>query len=120
MTKTEKKSLCRILDCQKLSPEVCGHVVRNERLPLRTVVQVLFFEQERRGSETSDPKLQHQAQASPSKQQATNISTDALNKLKCLRRDKQVIKEVDTGKCKTPFISEHHNTRKPAATEKQQ
>ncbi|KAK4439489.1 BTB/POZ domain-containing protein [Sesamum alatum] len=47
LSKTEKKQLCRVLDCQKLSPEVRAHAVRNERLPLRTVVQVLFFEQEK-------------------------------------------------------------------------
>ncbi|XP_017979003.1 PREDICTED: BTB/POZ domain-containing protein At5g47800 isoform X4 [Theobroma cacao] len=46
LSKAEKKSLCRMLDCQKLSPEIRAHAVKNERLPLRTVVQVLFFEQE--------------------------------------------------------------------------
>ena len=33
------------MDCQKLSLEACTHAVQNERLPLRVVVQVLFFEQ---------------------------------------------------------------------------
>ncbi|KAL5972418.1 hypothetical protein ACLOJK_041672 [Asimina triloba] len=47
LSKAEKKRLCRILDCRRLSPDVCMHAVRNERLPLRTVVQVLFMEQER-------------------------------------------------------------------------
>ncbi|XP_065851764.1 BTB/POZ domain-containing protein At5g47800 isoform X2 [Euphorbia lathyris] len=47
LNKAEKKRLCRNLDCQKLSPEVRAHAVKNERLPLRTVVQVLFFEQEK-------------------------------------------------------------------------
>ncbi|XP_043692048.1 BTB/POZ domain-containing protein At5g47800-like [Telopea speciosissima] len=47
LSKAEKKRLCRILDCRKLSPEVCAHAIRNERLPLRTVVQVLYYEQER-------------------------------------------------------------------------
>ncbi|XP_012074827.1 BTB/POZ domain-containing protein At5g47800 isoform X2 [Jatropha curcas] len=47
LSKADKKRLCRILDCQKLSPEVRAHAVKNERLPLRTVVQVLFFEQEK-------------------------------------------------------------------------
>ncbi|KAK0596103.1 hypothetical protein LWI29_012871 [Acer saccharum] len=48
LSKADKKRLCRILDCQKLTPEVRAHAVKNERLPLRTVVQVLFFEQERK------------------------------------------------------------------------
>lgn len=33
------------MDCQKLSLEACTHAAQNERLPLRAVVQVLFFEQ---------------------------------------------------------------------------
>lgn len=34
-----------MLDCQKLTLEACTHAAQNERLPLRAVVQVLFFEQ---------------------------------------------------------------------------
>lgn len=33
------------MDCQKLTIEACTHAAQNERLPLRAVVQVLFFEQ---------------------------------------------------------------------------
>lgn len=35
------------MDCKKLSVDACMHAVQNERLPLRVVVQVLFFEQVR-------------------------------------------------------------------------
>lgn len=41
----EKKKLCRMLDCQRLSISACMHAAQNERLPLRIVVQVLFGEQ---------------------------------------------------------------------------
>ncbi|KAJ4960282.1 hypothetical protein NE237_020192 [Protea cynaroides] len=47
LNKTERKRLCRILDCKKLSMEACMHAAQNELLPLRVVVQVLFFEQAR-------------------------------------------------------------------------
>lgn len=33
------------MDCQKLTLEACTHAAQNDRLPLRAVVQVLFFEQ---------------------------------------------------------------------------
>ncbi|KAJ6921306.1 hypothetical protein NC652_015268 [Populus alba x Populus x berolinensis] len=56
LSKADKKRLCRNLDCQKLSPEVRTHAVKNERLPLRTVVQVLFFEQEK-GSRENDHRM---------------------------------------------------------------
>ncbi|GLJ04853.1 hypothetical protein SUGI_0004770 [Cryptomeria japonica] len=44
-TKSERKRICRLLDCKKLSTEVCLHAAQNDRLPLRVVVQVLYFEQ---------------------------------------------------------------------------
>jgi len=47
LPKSEKKRLCGLMDCKKLSQEACMHAVQNERLPLRVVVQVLFFEQVR-------------------------------------------------------------------------
>ncbi|KAL2903378.1 hypothetical protein RDABS01_002088 [Bienertia sinuspersici] len=47
LTKSERKRLCRVLDCKKLSMEACMHAAQNEMLPLRVVVQVLFFEQAR-------------------------------------------------------------------------
>ncbi|KAK8517582.1 hypothetical protein V6N13_127749 [Hibiscus sabdariffa] len=42
---SEREKLCGVLDCQKLTLEACTHAAQNERLPLRAVVQVLFFEQ---------------------------------------------------------------------------
>ncbi|KAI3988739.1 hypothetical protein MKX01_001511 [Papaver californicum] len=47
LSKSERKKLCRVLDCKKLSMEACMHAAQNELLPLRVVVQVLFFEQAR-------------------------------------------------------------------------
>uniref|UniRef100_A0A0E0KA96 NPH3 domain-containing protein n=1 Tax=Oryza punctata TaxID=4537 RepID=A0A0E0KA96_ORYPU len=47
MGKSDKKKLCSLMDCKKLSPDACAHAVQNERLPLRTVVQVLYHEQTR-------------------------------------------------------------------------
>ncbi|XP_010517752.1 PREDICTED: BTB/POZ domain-containing protein NPY2-like [Camelina sativa] len=58
ITKGEKKRICKLMDCRKLSVEACMHAVQNDRLPLRVVVQVLFFEQVRAaassGSSTPD------------------------------------------------------------------
>ncbi|XP_061345421.1 BTB/POZ domain-containing protein At3g44820-like [Gastrolobium bilobum] len=41
----EKEELCNIIDYQKLSIHACAHASENDRLPLRVVLQVLFFEQ---------------------------------------------------------------------------
>ncbi|XP_058101719.1 BTB/POZ domain-containing protein At5g03250-like [Magnolia sinica] len=45
LTDSEKEQLCQLMNCEKLSLEACTHAAQNERLPLRVIVQVLFFEQ---------------------------------------------------------------------------
>ncbi|XP_057416711.1 BTB/POZ domain-containing protein At5g66560-like [Lotus japonicus] len=45
VSESEREKICGLLDCQKLTLEACTHAAQNERLPLRAVVQVLFFEQ---------------------------------------------------------------------------
>ncbi|RWW81911.1 hypothetical protein BHE74_00009649 [Ensete ventricosum] len=47
LSKSEKRRICSMMDCRKLSTDACVHAVQNERLPLRVVVQILFFEQMR-------------------------------------------------------------------------
>ncbi|XP_020696656.2 BTB/POZ domain-containing protein NPY2-like [Dendrobium catenatum] len=50
LTKSEKKKICRLMDCKKLSPDSCIHALQNDRLPLRVVVQLLYFVQMRQFS----------------------------------------------------------------------
>lgn len=45
LTDSEREQLCRLMNCEKLSLEASTHAAQNERLPLRVIVQVLFFEQ---------------------------------------------------------------------------
>ncbi|KAL6140968.1 hypothetical protein ACLB2K_059260 [Fragaria x ananassa] len=45
VSKHDRKSLCRLIDSRKLSPEASLHAAQNERLPVRAVIQVLFSEQ---------------------------------------------------------------------------
>ncbi|KAL3636400.1 hypothetical protein CASFOL_020947 [Castilleja foliolosa] len=47
LNKSERKRLCRMLDCEKLSVQACKHAAQNEMLPLRVIVQVLFVEHAR-------------------------------------------------------------------------
>ncbi|WOK99635.1 BTB/POZ domain-containing protein NPY4 [Canna indica] len=53
LSKNEKKKICGLMDCRKLSSEASVHAVQNDRLPLRVVVQVLFFEQMRASAATA-------------------------------------------------------------------
>lgn len=41
--KERSEKICRLMDCRKLSMDACMHAAQNERLPLRTVVQVGAF-----------------------------------------------------------------------------
>ncbi|CAN1813717.1 BTB/POZ domain-containing protein DOT3 [Linum perenne] len=41
----DRKRVCRLMNCEKLSLDACIHAAQNDRLPVRTVIQVLFSEQ---------------------------------------------------------------------------
>ncbi|CAA0838563.1 BTB/POZ domain-containing protein NPY1 [Striga hermonthica] len=57
LPKAERKTLCGLMDVKKLTSEACMHAAQNEQLPLRVVVQVLFFEQAKASANnTSSPK----------------------------------------------------------------
>ncbi|KAF9604805.1 hypothetical protein IFM89_014130 [Coptis chinensis] len=43
----ERKKISKLIDFQKLSQEAGAHAAQNERLPLQSIVQVLYFEQVR-------------------------------------------------------------------------
>uniref|UniRef100_A0ACD5XHQ7 Uncharacterized protein n=1 Tax=Avena sativa TaxID=4498 RepID=A0ACD5XHQ7_AVESA len=51
----ERKKVCSVMDCQKLSREACAHAAQNDRLPVQTVVQVLYHEQRRLRGPPSQP-----------------------------------------------------------------
>lgn len=81
INKSDRKRICRLMDCKKLSADACMHAVQNERLPLRVVVQVLFFEQVRAsassGSSTPDlPKAIKDLNYGSSRSQTTNTDED--------------------------------------------
>ncbi|CAI9284595.1 unnamed protein product [Lactuca saligna] len=45
LSEHDRRRLCRAMECQKLSIDACTHAARNDRLPVRTVMQVLLAEQ---------------------------------------------------------------------------
>ncbi|XP_031372522.1 BTB/POZ domain-containing protein At5g48800 [Punica granatum] len=47
LSESDRKKLCKLIDFQKLSQEAGAHAAQNERLPLQSIVQVLYFEQVR-------------------------------------------------------------------------
>ncbi|XP_047316604.1 BTB/POZ domain-containing protein DOT3 [Impatiens glandulifera] len=45
LSEHDRRRVSKIMDCDKLSPDACSHAAQNDRLPLRTIIQVLFSEQ---------------------------------------------------------------------------
>ncbi|GFY80254.1 phototropic-responsive NPH3 family protein [Actinidia rufa] len=45
LSEHERRRLCKIMDCKKLSLDACIHAAQNDRLPLRIIMQVLLSEQ---------------------------------------------------------------------------
>ncbi|GLT95314.1 hypothetical protein SLE2022_130040 [Rubroshorea leprosula] len=45
LTEQEKEEVCKVLDCQRMSREASEHAAKNEKLPVRVMVQVLFMSQ---------------------------------------------------------------------------
>ncbi|KAI5582740.1 hypothetical protein BDE02_07G104700 [Populus trichocarpa] len=63
LSEHERKRLCRVMDCQKLSIDACMHAAQNERLPLRVVVQVLFSEQVKISNSLANNTLKESSEA---------------------------------------------------------
>ncbi|KAL5562098.1 hypothetical protein UlMin_031845 [Ulmus minor] len=67
LPEADRKKLSKLIDFQKLSQEAGAHAAQNERLPLQSIVQVLYFEQLRLRNSLctsygdEDPKPMHQS-----------------------------------------------------------
>lgn len=77
------------MDCQKLSREACAHAAQNDRLPVHTVVQVLYYEQQHLREAmngTDSPQL-------PSKPSLYSTDTHPVSdELSSLRRENEDLK----------------------------
>ncbi|OMO64668.1 hypothetical protein COLO4_31952 [Corchorus olitorius] len=94
VSKADKKRLCRMLDCQKLSREIRGHAVKNERLPLRTVVQLVFFDQEVRCSRTREEESSNNVEQEEANTRSLGDSTFATKVDPMHRRNRSQHKAV--------------------------
>ncbi|KAJ7944505.1 BTB/POZ domain-containing protein [Quillaja saponaria] len=89
----ERKKVCSLMDCQKLSRQACAHAAQNDRLPVQTVVQVLYYEQQRFQNVVSGSLI---AGESPTISSKLNLySTDShpvSDELSLLRRENEDLK----------------------------
>ncbi|KAJ0480063.1 putative NPH3 domain-containing protein [Helianthus annuus] len=68
----DRKKVCSLMDCQKLSCEARAHAAQNERLPVQTMVQVLYYEQQRL----------REMECSPINSEPQNVVLDDISRLK--------------------------------------
>lgn len=100
----ERKKICSVMDCQKLSREACAHAAQNDRLPVQTVVQVLYYEQQRlreamdvnlTGSESPALLSLKVSHHHPQQKSTTTTTTDVQpvhNEMSYLRKENQDLK----------------------------
>lgn len=93
LSEMERKRVCSLMDCQKLSREACAHAAQNDRLPVQTVVQVLYYEQQRLRDVMNGSLMGGESPALP---QIVNLySTDyhaPTDELSSLRRENEDLK----------------------------
>lgn len=89
----ERKKVCSLMDCQKLSREACAHAAQNDRLPLQTVVQVLYYEQQRLQDTMNETDTGRESPALPKKMAANSNDHDTGPKdLASLQRENEDLK----------------------------
>ncbi|WCJ31880.1 Phototropic-responsive NPH3 family protein [Euphorbia peplus] len=75
LSEHDRRKLCKVMNCEKLSLDACTHAAQNDRLPLRTVVQVLFSEQVKMRAAMREKE--HIASGNNSEQEAGQTLTEA-------------------------------------------
>ncbi|KAF8105623.1 hypothetical protein N665_0157s0191 [Sinapis alba] len=100
LSDSDKKKLSKLIDFQKLSQEAGAHAAQNERLPLQSIVQVLYFEQLKLRSslctsysdEETKPKQQQQQQSWRINSGALSAAMSPKDNYASLRRENRELK----------------------------
>lgn len=117
----ERKKVCSLMDCQKLSREACAHAAQNDRLPVQTVVQVLYYEQQRLRDVMNGSLIGGESPALPSKLNLySNDIHPVSDELSSLRRENDDLKiELVKMKMKLKEIERSTSTTKSAVNSPQ-
>ncbi|TYK15877.1 BTB/POZ domain-containing protein DOT3 [Cucumis melo var. makuwa] len=87
LSEHDRRKLCKIMNCEKLSLDACVHAAQNDRLPLRTIVQVLFSEQVKMRSAMQEKE---KAPSSDSDHDGNHLSTE--REIKNLKTELESVK----------------------------
>ncbi|KAK8936459.1 BTB/POZ domain-containing protein [Platanthera zijinensis] len=93
LTEAERKKVCSLMDFQRLSREACAHAAQNDRLPVQTVVQVLYSEQQRIRDSMTPASFVGGDSPAPSHRSGSNSSyQDSADEFSQLRRENDNLK----------------------------
>jgi len=121
----ERKKVCSLMDCQKLSREACAHAAQNDRLPVQTVVQVLYYEQQRLREAVNDSGASPANAIVPSSKALNNPysnETRSSGELLKLRRENEDLKiellklKMKLREVQTPGVDTKSSISSPAAS----
>lgn len=98
LTKGERKQICGLIDVKKLTMEASMHAAQNDRLPLRVVVQVLYFEQVRTttasGTHNTSSSTQNEEKDDAGEAEWDGRTLESCNSLRKPPMDKMKIQET--------------------------
>ncbi|CAA7027168.1 unnamed protein product [Microthlaspi erraticum] len=95
LSEHEIRRLCKTMNCEKLSLDACLHAAQNDRLPLRTIVQintqVLFSEQVKMRMMMQDKKPETTKEENSGGREDERVSRD--DEIKTLKEDLDNVKK---------------------------
>eukprot|EP00249_Psilotum_nudum_P000876 c13042_g1_i1 orf=868-2682(-) len=110
----ERRKICKVMDCQKLSQEACAHAAQNERLPVQAMVQVLYFEQLRLRKALGRPytDAENVDQCHPSQRTASNPTLPRDNNTSLRRENRELKLEFARMKTRLDELEREHENMK--------
>ncbi|KAL2897634.1 BTB/POZ domain-containing protein NPY1 [Bienertia sinuspersici] len=113
MSKAEKKQMCGLMDVKKLTMDASMHAAQNERLPLRLVVQVLYFEQIRSANTTQTLNRTSNNTSSSTPNEEEEWDQRTLQSCKSVRKQMEKVKIEENGELQSNAkLTVHKNSSK--------
>lgn len=99
----DRKKVCSLMNCQRLSHEARSHAAQNERLPVQTMVQVLFYQQQ----------CLKETDSSPVNLKSQNIASDEISSLRKENKELKIeiikmktrLKEIERSAANEPRVN---------------
>ncbi|KAK2432510.1 root phototropism protein [Trifolium repens] len=99
VSKQERKGLCRLIDCRKLTQEASLHAAQNERFPVRAVIQVLLSEQTKLNRHNNNHNMDWSGSIMSITRSPTNgFGLEAVPTARCLSKREMNAQQIEIKK----------------------